>query len=630
MARAGVQLSFFEPGQADAAENGTLPPTVTRRIDSLEGLAELCRRIEAVQRVAFDTETTGVDMTRCELIGISIATAPGEAFYVPIGDANTEAWSIPLRSAPLHQLQAALNRSRMLVAHNAKFDLGVLKRAGLPITATVYDTLIAQFLIDPLRKNGYGLKTLAHDYLGWRMTQIEELIGHGRAQGSLRDVPVALTANYAGADADATYRLVDLLDDHLDRLALRRLFNEVELPLVPVLVDMELCGVPIDVPYLNQYAGEISARVIELEREIYRLAGYRFNVGSPQQLSHALFNVLGLPIRLGDEERGPSTRAHRLEQLRSKHAVIPLILEHRELSKLYGTYARALPEQINPLTGRVHTTFNQAVVITGRLSSSNPNLQNIPITTDLGRRVRKAFVARPGGQVISADYSQVELRLLAHLANDTALRAAFERNEDIHASTAAAIYGVPLVAVSSEQRSFAKRVNFGICYGMGAYSLARSADMSEADAVRFIENYFRRFSGVKRWLDRTKRKMADEGFVASLYGRRRPFESMAGRRTAEVRRAERLAINHPVQGAAADVIKLAMINLHRRLLAEGYASRMTLQVHDELVLDVAPGEEAAMCELVRQEMEQAVPLSVPLKADLALGPNWNDAVLLSA
>jgi DNA polymerase I len=628
MDQRGVQLSLFTPAELlpEGARSGA--PTETRIVDSAAAFDALCAALGAAQRIAFDTETTGVDMTQCDLIGLSFCVEPGRAWYVPVGNPGDIAeWALDPAGDGLARLAACLNRPGVLcVAHNAKFDIGVLKRAGLEITGMVYDTMIAQFLADPLRRGGYGLKAMAEVYFGWGMTRIEDLIGSGRAQGSMADVPVELAAPYAGADADATFRLVDVLEPEIKRLALDRLLNEIELPLVPVLADMELFGVAIDTPYLTHYAGELTTRLGELERDIYKLAGYRFNVGSPQQLSNALHNVIGLPVKLNEEERIASTRAYRLERLREQHPIVALVLEHRELSKLHGTYARALPERINPLTGRLHTTFNQAVVITGRLSSSNPNLQNIPITTELGRRVRKAFVARPGGHVLSADYSQVELRLLAHLAGDAALRAAFERDEDIHSATAAAIYGVPLQSVSSEQRGFAKRMNFGICYGMGAPSLARSANMSEAEAVRFIADYFKRYAAVKRWLDNTKRKMARERYVDTLFGRRRPFTIAPDTPFGEVRRNERLAINHPVQGTAADVIKLAMIRLHRRLITGGFASRMTLQVHDELVFDVADGELEDMRALVRQEMEHAAPLSVPLKVDLASGPNWDDSV----
>jgi len=343
--------------------------------------------------------------------------------------------------------------------------------------------------------------------------------------------------------------------------------------------------------------------------------------------------VLGLRVDVSSDDRRPSastststsTRAHRLETLRDQHPIVPLVLEHRELAKLLGTYVNALPALVNPETGRVHTHFNQAVVVTGRLSSSNPNLQNVPIATETGRRVRRAFIGAPGACVMSSDYSQVELRVLAHLAGDAALRAAFQRGEDIHASTAASIYGVPLSAVTSEQRGFAKRINFGIAYGMSSYSLARSTGMTDAQAEKFMADYFRRFSGVRRWLEGIKRQIARERYVSTLFGRRRPFDDLRGKTGGEVRRAERLGVNHPVQGTAAEIIKIAMIRLRRALQAGGYRSRLTLQVHDELVLDVPREEAGDVRELVRREMEGAVALSVPLKADVAAGDDWGSA-----
>jgi DNA polymerase-1 len=460
------------------------------------------------------------------------------------------------------------------------------------------------------------------------MTEIAELIGHGGAgktHFTMRDVPLEIAARYAAADADATFRLARAQQPRLKARDLERLLYDVEFPLVPVLADMELTGVAIDAPYLGALSVELGQRMAALQREIYAQAGKPFNVGSTEQVANVLYRVLGLPVQTRSDGERLTTSAWALEDLRGKHPIVPMVLEYRELSKLKGTYADALPALVNPRTGRVHTTFNQGVVITGRLSSSNPNLQNIPIVSEMGRRVRKAFVAQPGGEVLSADYSQVELRILAHLASDPMLREAFERDEDIHKSTAAAIYNVPLADVTTEQRGFAKRVNFGIAYGMGARSLAASANMTERQAEQFIAQYFRRFSRVKAWLDGTRREMNTRHSVQTLFGRRRPFDDMRGKSVGERNRAERLAINHPVQGTAAEVIKLAMIKLHARLSAGGYASRITLQVHDELVLDVAPGELPDVRELVREEMETALPLNVRLKAEVAVGPNWDDA-----
>ncbi len=626
MSDSGVQLSLFQPSDMLAMSSRAGAPTQSTRIDSPEAFAALLRSFDGAARLAFDTETTGVDMTRCELIGLSFCTQPGFGTYVPVGDVGGETWSLRIGTAEWEQLQVALRHTpAQLAAHNAKYDLGVLKRHGLPIRRLVFDTMIAQYAVAPLRRTGFGLKALAYDHLGWGMSEIADLIGHGNRQLSMRDVPLDWVVPYACADADATFRLVDVLSSQVEALGLQHLLNEVEFPLVPVLVDMELAGVAIDTANLAALSGEWTTRLRAVEAAIFHHAGRAFNVGSPQQLSKVLYQTLGLPVRIRDDDSVPSTRAYTLENLRESHPIVPYVLEHRELSKLLGTYADALPGMINPRTGRLHTTFNQAVVITGRLSSSHPNLQNIPITSELGRRVRQCFVAQSGGRVLSADYSQVELRLLAHLADDPVLRGCFERDEDVHASTAAAVYNVPLSSVTPEQRAFAKRINFGICYGMGAYSLARSTGMSEMQAQNFIAQYFRRFSRVKVWLDGTRRKMSREHFVATLYGRRRPFTDMTEQTAVEQRRAERLAINHPVQGTAAEVIKIAMIKLHAGLTAGGYRSLLTLQVHDELVLDVAPGETEAVRELVRKEMETAVPLSVPLKTEIGIGPNWNDA-----
>jgi len=628
-----LQLNLFEmpaPYLALSAETANPgAPTRPRLAASDADFAEFITRLSNAEFFAFDTETTGLDMASCDLVGISVCMDEGEGWYVPVEHPTAGEWSLKRGSRAWRAMADGLARpGAKRAAHNAKFDLGVLKRAGLPINQPVYDTLLAQFALEPLRRGSLGLKALAREQFGWQMTEIAELIGHGGAgktQFTMRDVPLEIAARYAAADADATFRLAQAQQPRLKVLDLERLLYEVEFPLVPVLADMELTGVAIDAPYLGALSAELGRRMTALEKEIYAQAGKPFNVGSTEQLANVLYRVLGLPVQTRSDGERVTTSAWALEDLRGKHPIVPMVLEYRELSKLKGTYADALPALVNPRTGRVHTTFNQGVVITGRLSSSNPNLQNIPIVSEMGRRVRKAFIAQPGGEVLSADYSQVELRILAHLANDPMLREAFERDEDIHKSTAAAIYNVPLADVTTEQRGFAKRVNFGIAYGMGARSLAASANMTERQAEQFIAQYFRRFSRVKAWLDGTRREMNMRHSVQTMFGRRRPFDDMRGKSVGERNRAERLAINHPVQGTAAEVIKIAMVKLHSRLNAGGYASRITLQVHDELVLDVAPGELDEMRQLVREEMETAVPLSVRLKAEVTVGPNWDDA-----
>ena len=636
------QLGLFDL-QELAGETRLSVPTTPRIVRSDDDWAELLRELDAAERIAFDTETTGVDMTRCELVGMSLCAREGIGWYIPVAaptqDTNGDGWLLHVGSAQAAQVRDGLAHARAsLVAHNAKFDLGVLKRHGMAVERTderaVQDTMLARFAIDPFARGALGLKRLAKDHLGWDMQDIESLIGHGKHQRSMREVPLSMVAPYAAADADATWRLAGVLQPQVNALGLGRLLDEIEYPVIPVLVDMELAGVAIDQPLLSRLSAEVTARLRQIEADIFRLAGKAFNVASSQQLSNVLYGVLGLHVDVtastgasdSDEPaHRPSTRAYRLETLRDKHPIVALVLEHRELAKLLGTYIDALPALINPATGRVHTHFNQAVVVTGRLSSSNPNLQNVPIATELGRRVRSAFIAAPGACLMSSDYSQIELRVLAHLASDEALSAAFHRGEDIHASTAAAIYGVPIAQVTSEQRGFAKRINFGIAYGMSSFSLARSTGMTDRNAEKFMADYFRRFFGVRRWLEATKRQMMREGFVATLYGRRRTFSDMRGKSPGEVRRAERLAVNHPVQGTAAEIVKIAMIKLQRALTAGGYQARLTLQVHDELVLDVPREEEADVRELLRREMERAVALSVPLKADVGCGDNWDDA-----
>jgi DNA polymerase-1 len=627
---AGLQLGLFSAQDlGDAPKNRA--PTQTRIVQDDAGLAALLQSLERADRIAFDTETTGIDMVSCELVGLSFCASEGEGWYVPVNLHAVEAWSLHPQSQGVRDLIALLNRtSAQLVAHNAKFDLGVLKQHGLPITRAVYDTLIAEFAINPFNRGGYGLKALAKQRFGWDMTEIDELIGHGAQHVSMRDVPIELAAPYAAADADATWRLCTLQQSEVDALKLHRLLHEVEFPLLPALVDMELAGVAIDQPFLKGMSDEMAARLQVIEQQIFSHTVRPFNVGSPQQLSAVLYRELGLQVNFGDidalqaSDRVPSTRGYRLEELREKHPIIPLVLEHREISKLKGTYVDALPALVNPRTGRVHTHFNQAVVVTGRLSSSNPNLQNVPITTEMGRRVRQAFIAREGAQVLSADYSQIELRVLAHMANDAGLRAAFQRGEDIHAATASAIYHVPIEHVTPAQRGFAKRINFGIAYGMSSFSLARGTGMTDAQAEQFMRDYFRRFNGVARWLNMTKRQMMRDHFVQTLWGRRRAFDDMRGKDRKDVRRAERLAVNHPIQGTAAEIVKLAMIKLHAALQAGSFRSLLTLQVHDELVLDVPDEEVTDVRALLQRVMEHAVDFTVPLKAEVGAGLNWND------
>lgn len=634
-------------------------PTLTILVDSDEAYKALLSELNSAGQIAFDTETTGLDPLRSELVGMSFSVQQGMGWYLPMRNIGGKAkqgqadlfaaaeanatnqaptWSLDPNSPKFEPIAHALQRPDVeLIAHNSKFDLAILRQVGLPINKAVFDTMLAQFVIDP--GSQIGLKALAANVLGWQMTEISELIGTGKKQINMADVPLEQIAPYAAADADATLHLAHRLKPKLRELKLEKLLHTVELPLVPVLIEMETAGVALDVKYLGQLSVEITQRLRDLEKQIFDLSGTVFNVNSPQQLSDVLFGKLqlptqGVPKNASKSKSGGvtfSTAADVLESLQGKHDIIPLLLNYRELAKLKGTYVDAIPLLINPNTGRIHTDFNQAGAITGRLSSTNPNLQNIPIKSEIGRRVRKAFVARAGWRIISADYSQVELRILAHLADDPTLKEAFARGEDIHASTAAAIYDIALADVNAVQRSFAKRINFGIAYGMGPFALSQNTGMTMAQASDFIKRYFERFPKVQAWLNHTKRLAAEQGYVETVLGRRRYFPEFKAPGVNEQmkRRAEREAINHPVQGSAADIMKLAMINIHRAMAAgkpDGLPiqAKMTLQVHDELVFDCPANEVPFMTALIHREMENAYPLSVKLRADVAVGPNWDE------
>jgi DNA polymerase-1 len=660
-AAAGAQLSLFGeavPGEAGAAEPPPSEPSevAVLTVTTPEALQVLVRALSFGQPVlpvlavrpgwpgtgapmiAFDTETTHTDAMRARLVGLALAWpglgsstgGNGQAAYIPIGHQPEQAGS--QGQLPWETVRDALapifaDRGRRLVAHNANYDIMVLRRHGLPIAGVDWDTMIAEWLLDPSGRN-LGLKGLAFSRLGIAMTEISELIGKGKAQITMDAVPVAQVAPYAAADAEATLRLMGLQAADLEEKNLSRLFHEVEIPLIPVLVDMEMAGVALDVDLLHRMSQELGERLAALQEQVFEWVGYRFNLNSTQQLSDALFGKLALPATgLRKTASGHySTAADVLESLRGRHPVIDLILEHRTLEKLRSTYVDALPQLINPATGRLHTDYNQTGTETGRISSSNPNLQNIPIRTEEGRRIRKAFVAAPGWRLLAADYSQVELRILAHVSQDPTMLAAFARGEDIHASTAATVYGIPINEVTSEQRRVAKTVNFGLMYGQSAYGLAQQTGMEQDKATEFIAAYFKTYLQVRQYLDRTRRQAREQGYVETLLGRRRYFPELQNRRTPNNVRmaAERAAINAPIQGTAADIIKIAMIRLHEALRARGLRSRMILQVHDELVLECPEEELAEVAALVREKMEGAFKLDAALKVDVEVGPNWYD------
>lgn len=596
-------------------------------ITDVDGLRRLVNNLSDAGTLTIDTETTGVDPMEAELVGIALTDGAERGYYVPVGAPLGDP-QLPLDKT-LDILQPLLaDEERPKQGHNIKYDLIVLEQHGGRIRKVAFDTMIAEWLIDPSSQN-LGLKSLAWTRLHERMKPITDLIGTGRDQLTMRQVPVQRAAPYACADVDMTHRLAGVLSAELKEKELWSLFTDVEIPLVPVLAAMEQIGVGFDVEQLERMSQRLARRLAEIEDEIHRLVGYTFNVNSTQQLSDALFKKLELPAQgVRRTKTGHySTAASVLERLQDRHPVVDHVLEYRSLSKLKSTYVDALPQMVNADTGRLHTSYNQTGTVTGRLSSSEPNLQNIPIRTEVGRHVRRAFVAKEGWKLIAADYSQVELRVMAHVSGDQGLLGAFRRGEDIHASTAAAILDLPLEEVTSNQRRLAKSVNFGLSYGQTAYGLAQATGLTQPEAEDFIATYFERFPGVREYIERTKVLASRQGYVETLLGRRRYFpELQPGSKASHYARqaAERMAINAPIQGTAADIIKIAMIRLHDAFAERDLGSRMILQVHDELIVEAPDNEVETAARLMCDIMEDAFDLDAPLEVDLKIGQNWEE------
>jgi len=586
--------------------------------DALERLAERLGR--AKDGFAVDTETTSVDPMRAELVGIALAPAPGEAYYVNVGHAEG---ATPLPLAAVRETLGPVLADPGLpkVAHHAKYDLLVLERAGVPVEGLSFDTMIASYLIDP--EGSHKLDHLARNELGETMIPITDLIGKaGPKQRTMAEVEASLAARYAAEDADMTLRLRAKLAPRLESLGLDRLFREVEMPLSAVLGTMERNGIAIDVPFLRDMGKKLETEMESLEARCHEAAETVFNVNSPQQLADILFVRLALP-RGKRTKTGYSTDSEVLESLRPHHELPGLVLEYRQVAKLKSTYVDTLPAMVNPRTGRVHASFNQTVAATGRLSSSDPNLQNIPIRTPLGREVRRAFIpGEPGWRLVSADYSQIELRIMAHLSKDPALVDAFREGRDVHRDTAARIFGVAPDEVSDLQRAQAKTVNFGILYGQGPYGLARTLGIPTQEASAFIKSYKEQYAGVMAYLEGTLAEARRTGQVTTLLHRRRRLPGLKFKSAAARAAAERLAINTPIQGSAADLIKVAMVRLPERLREGRLAARLLLQVHDELVLECPEGEVDALEALLRETMEGAIALDVPVVVNTGAGMNW--------
>ena len=606
-------------------------PTIVDDPALLATVVAECRRASLV---ALDTETTSLDPLRADLVGMSLAVAPGHSWYLPFAHVapdgelagGTAPQNLPpLTSAGLAPLRELLSDPRVHKAgHNVKYDWLVLRRAGVELAGVTYDSMLASFVLDPGRRS-HAIDELARDRLSLVMRTYPELVGRGKSQRPFAAVPVADAARYCAADSEMVLRLRAAFQPELEDHQLVQLLDTIELPLLPVLVDMEWRGVRIDVERLGEISRTFARELAELERSIYRAAGTDFNINSTPQLRHVLFDKIQLPV-LKKTKTGASTDYEVLEQLAAAgHEVPKLLIEYRELSKLKSTYVDALPGFINPATGRIHTSFNQTGAATGRLSSSDPNLQNIPVRTPRGEAIRRAFVAPPGALLLTADYSQIELRLLAHLSGDPAFVRAFEQGGDIHRQTAAIIFGVPQEQVTSEMRARAKTINFGTIYGQGPFALARQLGITQEEARAFIQEYFTRFAGVRAWLDRTVVEAREKGYVETLFGRRRYVPELKDRNYNIRAFGERTATNSPLQGSAADLIKIAMVRIAAALTAGGLASRMILQVHDELVLEVPAGEVSIATELVKRHMERAADLRVPLVVTIGVGMNWVDA-----
>jgi DNA polymerase-1 len=588
-----------------------------------EAINELINKLMEQKEIAFDTETTHVDPNLADMIGMSFCWEKGTAYYVTVPDKKEDVIAI------LNRFRVLFDREDVLwIGQNIKYDLTILKWYGFGLKGRIFDTMLAHYVIEPEGKR--NMDALSIKYLSYEPVSIETLIGKkGKGQLTMKDAPLEQVKEYAAEDADVTLQLKHTFEPMLSKQEVRKVFEEVEDPLVPVLVDMEYEGVGIDVNFLKDYSKELERDIIQAEESVYRQANVRFNLGSPKQLGEVLFEHLKLDEKAKKTKTGQyATGEDVLQKLRSKHEIVDAILVYRELSKLKSTYVDSLPELLNPRTGRVHTCFNQTIAVTGRLSSVNPNLQNIPIRTEKGREIRKAFVPRgKGWSLVSADYSQIELRIVAAISGDTEMINAFKANKDIHTATAAKVYNVEEKDVSFDMRRAAKAVNFGIIYGQSAFGLAESLGISRTEAKTIIDNYFKEYASIKKYMDSTINYAREHGYVETLMGRKRYLRDITSANQTVRGYAERNAINSPIQGTAAEMIKLAMIRVHKALQQQKLRTKMILQVHDELVFDVPDEEINDAKQLVKECMEAAMelPHGVPVMAEAGSGSNWLEA-----
>lgn len=590
-------------------------------VEAPEARQELINKLLQLPAISFDTETTNIDANSAELVGLSFCFKTTEAYYIPLPANRDEAQAIINEFKPVLE-----NPSIAKIGQNIKYDILVLKWYGVEIKGELFDTLLAHYLLDPDTR--HNMDVLSENYLGYTPISITELIGKkGKGQGSMRDVELEVAKEYAGEDADITLQLKEVFEPMLQEANAIPLFKEIENPLIYVLADMEKEGVKIDMEQLNAYSKELEIEIVRLEKTVYEKAGVRFNIASPKQLGEVLFDKLQLDPKAKKTKTGQyQTGEDVLMALANKSDIVKDILDFRQLQKLKSTYVDALPLMINNKTGRVHTSYNQAVAATGRLSSNNPNLQNIPIKTERGREVRKAFIARDADHILlSADYSQIELRIIAEISKDENMMDAFVKGLDIHTATAAKVYGISLEEVTSEQRRNAKAVNFGIIYGQSAFGLSQNLGIPRKEAAEIIENYFIQYAGIKNYMSDTMNFARENGYVETIMGRRRYLRDINSANATVRGFAERNAINAPIQGSAADMIKIAMIQIHQDIKDQKLQSKMTMQVHDELVFDVIKSEKEQMKAIIQHRMKNALKTTVPIVVEIGEGYNWLEA-----
>jgi len=623
-------------GQADRADAGgdghdpVAVPPLTEPVHYETILTEAqfddwLGRLQAAPLAAFDTETDSLDPMAARLVGLSFSVTPGQAAYIPL---HHDYPGVPPQLDPVMVLQRLRpwleDPSAAKLGQNIKYDLHVMANAGIMVRGYVHDTLLQSYVLEAHRP--HGLESLAERHLNRKGLSYEDVCGKGVHQIAFSQVDLDEATRYSGEDSDMTLHVHQVLWPQLERAdGLRKVYQEIEMPCAVILQRMERHGVLVDVAVLQQQSRELGERIMALEQQAYEIAGQPFNLGSPKQIGETLFNRLGLPVKKKTATGAPSTDEEVLQELAADYPLPAKLLEHRSLSKLKSTYTDKLPQMVNAKTGRVHTSYQQAVAVTGRLSSNEPNLQNIPIRTAEGRRIREAFIAPPGHVLMSADYSQIELRIMAHISEDPGLLRAFAEGRDVHKATASEVFGVPVDEVSSEQRRYAKVINFGLIYGMGAFGLASNLGIEQKAARDYIDRYFARFAGVKRYMDETKAQAAERGYVETVFGRRLYLPEIRGGNGPRRSAAERQAINAPMQGTAADLIKLAMIAVQKALDDEDRATRMVMQVHDELVLEVPEAEIGWARDMLPRLMAGVAELKVPLLAEVGTGPNWDQA-----